>query len=415
MAFTKNDKEILRQLATKYMEYATLPVQKEKIRLWKALNRSEMERPMVVIDQLPWNEINLNGELDCHVSDPMWQGIERELRQSIYKWEHFPVDMVLDPFILIPKAVTNTGIGLSPEVERLGVEGNTDVYSQHYIPQITEPEDVEKIKDPIVTHDEKQSALWMQEARDIFEGVAPVRQGGGTGNMGVHLGVWDTLSHLMGVENIYYDFIDEPEFIHALMERITQSVISGIEQCNALHLHGDLVNTCHCSYIYTDDLLPDSGAGKGPQSQNCWAFGLAQLFTSVSPETMAEFEFPYINRMAEYFGHIYYGCCDRLDDRLEYVKKIPHVRKVSCSPWSDREHFAEQIGPELIMSNKPTPALVAGKFDPEAVRADLQRTYDAAKRNGVNLEFILKDISTVNHDPTRLEKWAKVAMEVVGA
>lgn len=410
MPFTKEDKEILRRLAARYMDYATLPVQQEKISLWKALNRSKMERPMVVIDQLPWNELNVDGELDCRVSDPMWRGVEQELRQTLYKWEHFPVDMVLDPYITIPKAIQNTGIGISAEVERLASEAGNETYSQHFENLLPEPEDVAKIKDPVITHDEAESRRRMQEAADIFDGVAPVRQSGG---IQFHLGVWDTLSMLMGVENIYFDFMDRPEFLHAIMERITQSVISGIEQCNRLHLHNDLANTCHCSYIYSDGLLPGSGEGKGPVSENCWAFGLAQLFSSVSPETMAEFEFPYINRMASYFGSIYYGCCDRLDDRLDYVKQIPHVRKVSCSPWSDREHFAECIGPELVMSNKPTPALVAGdRFEPDEVRRDLARTYDCAARSGVNLEYILKDVSTIRHEPKRLEEWAKIAMEV---
>lgn len=129
-----------------------------------------------------------------------------------------------------------------------------------------------------------------------------------------------------------------------------------------------------------------------------------------------EFELPYISRMAEKFGMIYYGCCDRLDDRLDIVKRIPHVRKVSCSPWSDRAHFAAEIGPKLIMSNKPTPALLAtDSFDEDAVRRDLELTCRLAKENGVNLEFLLKDISTVRGDPHRLTRWADTAMRVVEA
>ncbi|MFQ9799783.1 MAG: hypothetical protein ACLR23_13535 [Clostridia bacterium] len=78
------------------------------------------------------------------------------------------------------------------------------------------------------------------------------------------------------------------------------------------------------------------------------------------------------------------------------------------------EAFAEKIGPSLVMSNKPNPAYVAtDDFDCDLVRQDLQRTYDAAKRNHVNLEFILKDISTVRHEPERLRQWAEIAMEVV--
>ena len=198
------------------------------------------------------------------------------------------------------------------------------------------------------------------------------------------------------------------------MEKFTHSVLNGIEEANKLGIVNDNTNICHCSYIYTDELLPDFGQSKGPHSENCWAFGLAQLFSSVSPAITEEFELPYVTRMAEKFGMIYYGCCDRLDDRLDIVKRIPHVKKISCSPWSHREAFAEKIGPSIIMSNKPTPALVAtDSLDEEEIRKDIRRTVDAAKRNHVNLELILKDISTVRYQPQRLTRWAEIAMEEV--
>lgn len=94
------------------MEIAVLPVQKEKISLWKSLNRGAMQRPMVVIDQHPWNELNITGALTCQVQDPYWRGVEGQLRKTIYAWDHFPVDMVVDPFIAIPPSMTNSG-GLS--------------------------------------------------------------------------------------------------------------------------------------------------------------------------------------------------------------------------------------------------------------------------------------------------------------
>ena len=70
-------------------------------------------------------------------------------------------------------------------------------------------------------------------------------------------------------------------------------------------------------------------------SQSVWTFGMAQLFTSVSRSVTEEFEVPYISRIASYFGNVYYGCCERLSDRIDLLTKIPNVRKISCSPWSD--------------------------------------------------------------------------------
>lgn len=411
MSITTNDREILRELGRRFAEVASLPVHAEKRDLWKALNRSAMRRPMVVIDQLPWNELNTDGELDCFVADRFWRGIESSLRQTLYKWEHFPVDMVIEPFITIPKAIFNSGYGPVTLETTLPSDERNAVVSHRYVNQLREPEDIEKIHDMRIVHNDEESRRRMEEAAEIFEGIIPVRQSGG---MQFHLGIWDTLSTLMGVETIYFDLLDRPEFILAILERMTQSLLAGIRQVNEQAISDDAANVCHCSYIYTDELLPDFGAGRGSVTGNSWAFGLAQLFTSVSPAVTEEFEIPYISRLAEHFGGIYYGCCDRLDDRLDAVKRIPNVKKVSCSPWSNRDAFAERIGNTLIMSAKPTPAVLAETvFDTSIAHKDLEHTVNAATRNGVNLELILKDISTVKYEPARLTAWAELAMSVV--
>ena len=370
-----------------------------------------MQRPMVCIDQLPYNELNANGDFSYQVSDPYWRTVEHALRNTIYTWRNFAVDMVVEPYITIPKVVHNSGYGIEKDTTTLALDVHTTAASVHYDNVLKDYEDIEKIKDMEITQNESETALRFAEAKDIFKDIAPIVLGHG---VGFSLSGWDRLNEYMGMENLLIDMYDRPEFLHACINRVTESTIAGIVSANKLQVHDDIVNLCHCSYIYTDELLPDFGAGKGPTSQNSWAYGLAQLFTSVSPEFFNEFEMPYITRMAEHFGMIYYGCCDRMDDRLEFVKKIPNVKKVSCSPWSDRNNFAANIGPNLIMSNKPSPAFIACEsVNWDVVRDDLKATLDVAKANGVNLEFILKDISTVHKQPERITKWAEIAMNLV--
>ena len=242
------------------MEFALLPVQKEKIELWKALNRGKMVRPMVLIDQLPWNELNINDELTLQVEDPFWRGFEDGLRKQIYQWRHFPVDMVLDPYLTVPLAAGFSGYGLSPHVDILNYDRTSGVNAQHFENLIRDMDDICKIKDIVITHDKAESARIMQEAECIFDGVAPVVASHG---FQFHIGVWDYLTQVMGVENIYIDLIDRPEFLHAAMRRVTDATIAGIKCANELKLHDDIINTCHCSHIFTDELLPDCGAGKG--------------------------------------------------------------------------------------------------------------------------------------------------------
>lgn len=401
MEISSKDIEILRALAAKYMEYAVSPANIEKERLWKKLNALSPERPMVAMDQLPWHEMNFDGSLNCKVENPYFRGIENGLRMEIFKWEHLPADMVLTPYIILNRPWGSTGYGLGAQVERIGL-------AQRFTDLLTEEEDVQKIKDPVVTIDRAAEKDITETAAYIFDGIAPLKMGG----YQAHCGVWDTISMWKGVENCYIDIMDRPEFVHAIMTRITEALISQIEQCNALGIYDVSHNTCHCSYICSDSWPASDCNFDAPKSYDGWAMGLAQLFSSVSPEITREFEVPYMQKVFPYFKNVYYGCCDRLDDRLDLIDLLPNVRKVSCSPWSDRENFARRLPHKYIMSNKPNPAFLAESvFDEDGIRADLRRTINAARENGVALEMILKDVSTIQNDVSRLERWSEIAVE----
>ena len=403
---THADIDILKSLAREYAEIAALPVQSEKKRLWLKLNTINMERPMLLIDQIPWNEMDVDGSLNCVVGDEYWRQVERELRRTIYKWRHMPADMVVDPYVCLPRPISNSGWGISIAKDGYIIqEADATASSSHYINQFEEMEDVEKIKMPVITLDEAREQEIIQQAHQIFDGTIDFRM---TGNV-LHLGVWDTISQWMGVENCYIELMDRPELIHGIMEKLTQGLISMIEQMNRLQLFDINSHMCHCSQTYLPDMPKD---GDLALSGNAWAFGLAQLFTAVSPEITAEFELPYMKRVFPYFGAIYYGCCDRLDDRMDVIEKLPKIRKLSCSPWSHREPFAEKMPAYCVMSNKPNPAYLAtGELNEDAIRKDVRRTIAAARAHNRSLELILKDISTVNHNPACLWRWQDIVME----
>ncbi|MFV0400819.1 MAG: hypothetical protein ACK5LX_09425 [Oscillospiraceae bacterium] len=410
MSLSENDSMVLRQLAQQYMEIALDPRQEEKKQLWLSLNRFQMQKPMLMIDQIPWHEMDVDGLLKNQVEEPYWRGVETELRRTIYKWRHMPVDLVVNPYITLPRPINYTGYGLAVEMETLESDRSNDVISQHYENQFQEMEDVEKISTPQAILDKEAETVIRQQAEQLFQGIAPFVMTGLT----LHLGVWDAISQWMGVENVYIELIDRPELLHAIMERLTVANIALIEQMNRDGLFDVYTNLCHCSHTFTDDLPGPDCDLDNPTSKDAWAFGLAQLFTSVSPQVTAEFEVPYMQRLFPYFGAIYYGCCDRLDDRLDVITKMPKIRKISCSPWSEREVFAEKLPRGYVMSNKPNPAFLAGEtVDWDYVRADIRRTVDVAKAYDVPLELILKDLSTVRYQPQRLWEWSRLALEEV--
>ncbi len=410
MSYTKKEKDVLRELAYKYMEIASLPVQREKMEHIKSFNRLDNVPPIITIFQLPWNELNIDGSLNTVCNDGLLKYIENFFRTELYKWENFPVSMVMPPVLNIPNAVKNSGYGVEMKDTTLATDKDNDVVSHSFINQFVEEDDAKKIKNMEISLHEDSSKAMLEMTKEILGDIIPIHQSGGGY---VRTAFWDILAELMGPENIYFDLIDRPEFIHDLMERLTTSALEGIEQINKLKVANASANNCHCSPAYTDEFLPDFISTKENITSNGWNCGMAQLFTSCSPEITAEFEIPYISRIAKEFGMFYYGCCERLDDRLDIVQKIPNLKKVSCSPWNDKKKFADNLDTKFIISNKPSPSFLATPtFDEEAVRKDLTETMEIAKGSGHKVEFLLKDISTVKNDPKRLTRWAEIATEV---
>ncbi|HIT00949.1 MAG TPA: hypothetical protein IAA59_12040, partial [Candidatus Faecaligallichristensenella faecipullorum] len=131
MVLNKQEIEVLRQLAQEYAEIAALPEQNVRREMWLKLNSLHMERPMVLIDQIPWGEMDVDGSLKTQVQDPYWNGVENELRQTLYKWRHMRVDMVVNPYISLPRPIINTGWGLEQKVDRLQRDTSTGAASQH--------------------------------------------------------------------------------------------------------------------------------------------------------------------------------------------------------------------------------------------------------------------------------------------
>jgi len=409
MTPSNKDASILRALASQVAEIAALPVQQQTIELWKALNGLRPIRPMVLIDQIPWHEMNVDDELSLQSEDPFCRALETQLRRTLYAWRHMPVDMVVDPWIDIPKTIRGADLGIRPIEDRSVLDPENDVVGHYYIDQLRTEEDLEKIRMPQVTLDEAATARSEELAHALFDGILDVRM------QGMHPGFapWDRIVEWHGVEPSLFDLVDRPDFIHKLMDRVTQGYLSMLDQLEAQGLLGQPQSLIHCTGAYTDELPAPGFDPARPRARDLWTMGMAQIFVSVSPAMHQAFELDYANRWYERFGLVYYGCCEPLDTKMHIVREIPNLRKISMSPWVRVERGAERIGRDFVFSRKPSPAFLAwDALDGDAVRADLEATRDACARHDTPLEFILKDISTVRYQPQRLWQWAEIAMQV---
>ncbi len=409
MHISKKDRNIMRELAGRIAEIAALPVQQETIALWKALNSLKPVRPMVMIDQIPWHEMDVNGELELQTEDDFCRGIETRLRKTLYCWNHMRADMVVEPVIEIGKAIRGLSFGLERVEDRAVTDPSNNVVSHYYLDQLKTEEDVEKIRTPEVVLEQKATALAEEKAHELFGGIIDVRMQGCLPGFAA----WDRITEWHGAETVLWDLIDRPEHMHRIMSRYTDASLSMLDQLEEKGLLGYGQNTIHCTGAQTDELPASGFDTRHSKAKDLWTFGMAQIFSSVSPAMHQEFEVEYTVRWYERFGLGYYGCCEPLHDKIDLIASIPNVRKISMSPWVDVEKGAERIGPNFVFSRKPNPAFLADTWNPRVVEQDLRETLDQCTTHGCPLEFILKDISTVRYEPQRLWEWSDIAMNLV--
>jgi hypothetical protein len=410
----RKDRDVLRELAKQVAGIAALPVQQQTIGLWKALNGLKPVRPMVTIDQVCWNEMDVDGELALGTTDEFCRDLETRLRRTLYAWKHMRADMVVEPAIRLGKVLTDTSFGLD-RVERIAVTDPTsDVVGHFYTDQLSTEADLEKIRTPRVSLDANATGEAEARAREIFDGVLDVRMEG----WHPMFAPWDALVQWRGAQPLLLDLVERPDFMHRMVGRLTEAMLSWLDRLEAQGLLCGHQSLIHCTGAWTDE-LPAPGfdpVPTGRDAKDLWTCGQAQIFSSVSPAMHREFELDYAERWYSRFGLGYYGCCEPLDAKVDLIRKLPHVRKISMSPWVDIEKGAERIGRDFVFSRKPAPALLAVEtWNPDAVEKDLRDTVDCCARHGCPVELILKDISTVRYQPQRLWQWADVARRVVGA
>ena len=203
-----DDKDILRRLAGEVAAIAALPVHREKARLWRRLNDLESERPMVWINEICWHEMNVNDELTLRTEDPWAREQERELRRTLYQWRHLPGDMIVSDFLASPLAIHSTDFGILEDVDIVRTDAASDIVSRHFKIQIRDFDDLEKIKMPVVTHNEEATEFHYRAMCDVYADIMPVRK---VGQSHIWFTPWDYLIRWWGIEEAMVDLVERPD------------------------------------------------------------------------------------------------------------------------------------------------------------------------------------------------------------
>ena len=393
-----------RNCAHQVAELAARPVESVHRNLWYRHNALEDTRPLVFCDpENGWNEIIKECDLVC--TGTLAREWEMILRKEIFWGESMGDDRVTEACFILPYVYSESDWGMH-EIKTGGVHGGSYVWDA----PLKTYNDLHKLHFPVITVDYDATEAMMALAEEIFCGILDVRK---KGKWWWTLGMTWTLVNIRGLQQIMYDVYDNPDGLHKLMRFLSDGhlhKLQFLEDNNLLSLNNDGTYVGSGGFGWTNELPCKDYDGTHVRTQDMWGFGESQETTTWSPEMFAEYIFPYQLPVLNKFGLNCYGCCEPLDKRWHIINQIPRLRRVSVSPWANKNNMAELLGNRYIFSLKPNPAYLAVPYmDEDYVRADLRKTLHEIA--GCRVEIIMKDNHTVCNNPENVIQWCRIARE----
>ena len=400
--------EQLRDLAHQVAEIAHSEEMQQKREMWARHHGLEkVERPPVMCRALCWHEL-IPSETYV-TTDPLYRQIETALRMRHYKATVICDDEVVEPWVEIPAVHLgeDTGAmwGVRIDVRQSGVSGGSFAFK----PEIKEEEDIEKLRIPDWRVDGASTAEKHERACELLDGILDVRVTYGR-LPGPWLAYWG--AYLRGLEQMMYDCADRPEWFHRFVGFLSEAHVrhaKGLEADGHVtrNDHGVLNAVCYASA----DLPRPDFDGEHVRLVDTWTIGDSQEFSLVSPAMWDEFILTYQIPFFELHGLVSYGCCESLVGKVEILKrKVPNLRRVTVSPWSDIEYSAEHCDKAVIMQIRPMPSDVLIHFGEEEMRRDIAGKMERA--GDALYDFCLQDIQSVFGRPETLQMWTAAAKEV---
>lgn len=411
LVFPEEDKQILSELGKKVAEIAARPIMKERAQLWKDHNMLKDTRPLILCDpENGWNEILPDKDYKC--SNSIARHWESLLRKYIFWGDFMNDDMVIEPYFNLPY-VFNKVPWMVGDKKAGANQGQkvADGTSYHIDTILTDYSQMDEIRSEELEIDYKTSELLLETAKEIFSGSLEARL---NTTWFWSFGMSDEMAFLRGLENMMFDFYDEPEAFHQVMQKILDAMMRRmdfLEEQGLFCLNNDGTYVGSGGLGFTDELPAPDFSGR-VRTKDMWGLAESQNTVSVSPEMFEEFIFPYQEQMMNRFGLSCYGCCEPLDKRFDIIKRVKNLRRVSVSYWADKEIMAQKLGKNYIYSLKPTPTdLAVPVMDQDHVRKSLREYLRIAKNNHV--ELLMKDNHTLGKNPENVINWVRIAREEI--
>ncbi len=325
--------------------------------------------------------------------------IELMIRQRLFKYYNIPDDDFISRIIWLG-APCSAGDphpwGLPTKMhmpeERLG--------AYQVEPVIFTSDDLDHLTCPRFSVRRDLAAELVARATALLDGKLPVK----LQTDHLHYGPFEWAVRLRGIENLLYDIIDRPQFMHRLMQHLTSGLVGYHRQREESGCYDtDSSLGLHCPYDEVPAELQDKLAGG-------WVYCHAQSAASISPAMYAEFVQPYNAQIAALFRKVYYHGCENLDKKAIIIRELPNLRHFHVSPWTNPETIVKVMAGRpvaLEVHSHPTNTLFV--FDEQEIRREVRSRI--AKSQGAVFDLKLCDIQTIDNADGKLQLWSKIAQE----
>jgi hypothetical protein len=419
-----NDKKVIKDLAKRYMEIACLDEMSRRKELWRKLHDLKPERPMILFE--PYSLESYLSDYNFKCEDPELRNVETRFVYNIRQYEQLGDDIVFEPYFRLA--------WWDPELLATGKKFGEVEIKEHHAAQdsmaylsnfpIKSPADLEKLSPRKFTINRKPTLDLKTRLEEIFGNILPVRIGNFdnfvpdignqffTGNNFIGI-TWDVFK-LIGAERMMLWAFDHPASLHELCKFLVDDrkrFYDFLYNEKLLDFNSDNQFAGPSSYGYVSG-LPTLDSEKELELKDLWCWPESQEAEPFSPAMFDEFFLPSIAEIANMFGMSYYGCCERITDRFEFIAKaIPNLRTVSISGWSDFREAGEMLGNNYVYSRKPVPAYTSSETPNwDLVEKEAAETKKATKNGSV--EIIFRDFYSSNITPGRaaelVKRWKKV-------
>jgi len=401
---SRGDGEVLRRLAQRVAAIADSRTMQKTRALWKEVNRLQKTRPLVFCDpENGWNEIITEAQMSCR--GRLARRWEMDLRKEIFWGEVMGDDKPVEAVFDVPFTVSPDDWGLQTVFHRTDSAGSCvwDAPVKDY------DRDLKRLHAPHFQIDWETTRGCLEQARETFGGILTVRL---KGIWWWSLGVTLPAAMLRGLNNLFCDFIENPDGLKELLGIISRGHLAKLDELEAgqlLSLNNDATYVGSGGFGLTDE-LPQQGFNGHARCRDLWGFTESQETVGVSPEMYEEFVFPNEKPIMDRFGLTCYGCCEPVHSRWQPVRRHHNLRRVSCSPWANLERMAEYLEDRYILSLKPNPAVLAlPEINEESIRQGLRHAMEVTR--GCVVEVIMKDNHTLGKRPENAVTWCRIAGE----